>query len=50
MENKLNAFNEKNNFTNINLIPSNLEIIVEKEKKEFKYVNKSLLIIFTLFF
>ena len=33
MENKLNAFNEKNNFTNINLIPLNLEIIVEKEKK-----------------
>ena len=50
MENKLNAFNEKNNFTNINLIPSNLEIILEKEKKEFRYVNKNLLIIFTLFF
>ena len=50
MENKLNAFNEKNNFTNINLIPSNLETILEKEKKTFGYVNKSLLIIFTLFF
>ena len=34
-------FNEKNNFKNMNLIPLNLEIILEKEKKEFSNVNKS---------
>ena len=42
MENKLNAFNEKNNFTNINLIPSNLETILEKEINDIQRTNRDI--------
>ena len=50
IENKLDEFNTKSNFTNINLIPSNIETIIEYEQKSCGYIKRSLFIILIIFF
>ena len=50
LDNKLNEFNLKNNYTDINLIPANLKEIINREINEFDYMNKNLTIIFILLF
>lgn len=50
LENKLDEFNEKSNFTNINLIPNNIDELIMKERNKFSYLNINLLIVFSLFF
>ena len=50
LDNKLNEFNEKNKFADINLIPANLKEIINREINEFDYINKNLTIIFCLLF
>ena len=48
LENKLDEFNEKSNFTNINLIPDNIDELIMKERNTFGYLKTNLLIIFAL--
>ena len=50
LENKLDEFNEKSNFTNINLIPNNIDELIMKERNKFSYLNINLLIVFSLLF
>ena len=48
IETKLNQYQEKSNFTYINMIPRTLDDIILKEQKTFGYMNKNLLIMFIL--
>ena len=48
IENKLNSFNEKNQFSDTNLIPSNIKQIVENEKKAFSYISNGVFITFLM--
>ena len=48
LENKLDEFNEKSNFTNINLIPNSIDELIMKERNTFGYLKINLLIIFSL--
>ena len=50
IESKLDEFNEKSNFTNINLIPKNIDDLIMKERYNFGYLKINLLIIFSLLF
>ena len=50
LESTLDKFNEKSNFTNINLIPKNIDLLVLKEKNTFGYLKINLLIIYILLF
>ena len=50
IESKLDEFNEKSNFTNINLIPKNIDDLIMKERNNFGYLKINLLIIFSLLF
>ena len=50
IESKLDEFNEKSNFTNINLIPNNIDNLIMKERNTFGYLKINLLIIFILLF
>ena len=50
LESQLDAFNEKSNFTNINLIPKNIDDLIMKERKTFGYLKQNLLIVFGLLF
>ena len=48
LENKLDEFNEKSNFTNINLIPNNIDELIMKERNKFSYLNINLLMFHTI--
>ena len=48
IESKLDEFNEKSNFTNINLIPKSIDDLIMKERYTFGYLKINLLIIFSL--
>ena len=48
IESKLDEFNERSNFTNINLIPSNIDNLIMKERNTFGYLKINLLIVFSL--
>ena len=37
IESKLDEYNEKSNFTNINMIPKAIDLLIEKEKKTFLF-------------
>jgi hypothetical protein len=50
LENQLDEFNEKSNFTNINLIPNSIDELIMKERNTFGYLKINLLIIFSLLF
>ena len=50
IESKLDEFNEKSNFTNINLIPKNIDDLIMKQRNTFGYMKINLLIIFSLLF
>ena len=50
IESKLDEFNEKSNFTNINLIPKNIDDLILKQHNTFGYMKINLLIIFSLLF
>ena len=50
IESKLDEYNEKSNFTNINMIPKDIDLLIEKEKKLFGYLKANILIIFLLLF
>ena len=50
LENQLDEFNEKSNFTNINLIPTSIDELIMKERNTFGYLKINLLIIFSLLF
>ena len=50
LENQLDEFNEKSNFTNINLIPNSIDELIMKERNTFGYLKINLLIIFGLLF
>ena len=50
IDNKLDEFNTKSNFTNINLIPSNIDLVIKYERKSCGYIKKCLLIILIIFF
>ena len=48
LESQLDKYNEKSNFTNINLIPKSIDDLIMKERNTFGYLKINLLIIFTL--
>jgi hypothetical protein len=50
IESKLDEFNEKSNFTNINLIPKSIDDLIMYERYTFGYLKINLLIIFSLLF
>ena len=50
IENKLYEYQEKSNFTNVNMMPRILDDIVSSEQKSFGYVNRNYLKILCLLF
>ena len=50
IESKLDEYNEKSNFTNINMIPKAIDLLIEKEKNQFGYLKTNILISFLLLF
>ena len=50
IENKLDEYNEKSNFTNINMIPKAIDLLISKEKKTFGYLRKNILVALLLLF
>ena len=50
LESQLDEFNEKSNFTNINLIPKSIDELIMKERNTFGYLKMNLLIIFGILF
>ena len=50
IEDKLFAYQEKSNFTYINMIPRTLEDIILTEQKTFGYMNRNFIIILSLLF
>ena len=50
IESKLDEYNEKSNFTNINMIPKAIDHLIRKEKKKFGYLKSNILVIFLLLF
>ena len=50
IESKLDEYNEKSNFTNINMIPKAIDLLIEKEKKTFGYLKTNILVTLLLIF
>ena len=50
IESKLDEYNTKSNFTNINMIPKTIDLLIAKEKKTFGYLKKNILISFLILF
>ena len=50
IESKLDEYNEKSNFTNINMIPKTIDLLIEKEKNKFGYLKKNILVSFLILF
>ena len=50
IESKLDEYNEKSNFTNINMIPKSIDLLIEKEKQTFGYLKTNILVAFLLLF
>ena len=48
IESKLDEYNEKSNFTNINMIPKAIDLLIIKEKTTFGYIKQNILISFLL--
>ena len=48
IEAKLNEYQEKSNFTYINMVPRSIDFIISEERKTFGYLNKNFLIILLL--
>ena len=44
IESKLDEYNEKSNFTNINMIPKTIDQLIEKEKNQFGYLKQNILV------
>ena len=50
IESKLDEYNEKSNFTNINMIPQAIELLIKKEKNSFGYLKQNILVVLLLLF
>ena len=50
IESKLDEYNEKSNFTNINMIPKSIDLLIAKEKNTFGYLKQNILVSFLLIF
>ena len=50
IESKLDEYNEKSNFTNINMIPKAIDLLISKEKNTFGYLKQNILVSFLLIF
>ena len=50
IESKLDEYNEKSNFTNINMIPKSIDLLIEKEKNSFGYLKQNILVSFLILF
>ena len=50
IESKLDEFNEKSNFTNINMIPKAIDQLIRKERTTFGYLKSNILIMLLLLF
>ena len=50
IESKLDEYNEKSNFTNINMIPKAIDFLISKEKNTFGYLKQNILVSFLLIF
>ena len=50
IESKLDEYNEKSNFTNINMIPKAIDLLIAKEKNTFGYLKTNILVSLLLIF
>jgi len=50
IESKLDEYNEKSNFTNINMIPKAIDLLLAKEKNTFGYLKTNILVTLLLIF
>jgi hypothetical protein len=50
IESKLDEYNEKSNFTNINMIPKAIDHLIRKERTTFGYLKSNILVILLLLF
>ena len=50
IESKLDEYNEKSNFTNINMIPRAIDLLIEKEKNQFGYLKTNILVTLLIIF
>ena len=50
IESKLDEYNEKSNFTNINMIPKAIDLLIAKEKKTFGYLKSKILMTLLIIF
>ena len=50
IESKLDEYNTKSNFTNINMIPKAIDLLIAKEKNTFGYLKKNILFSFLILF
>ena len=50
IESKLDEFNEKSNFTNINMIPKAIDNLIKKERTTFGYLKSNILVMLLLLF
>ena len=50
IESKLDEYNEKSNFTNINMIPKAIDLLIKKEKTTFGYLKSKILMTLLIIF